>query len=121
MTQPSVSNDEILIFDGKGLPQARVFTKAGLQIGQTYYFRVSALNFNGEGPKSSQLTVKACIAPQGSPQPKLVSSTIAQITLSWEIPESDGGCPVTGYAIFRDDGNGGAITTEVNSANDVNV
>jgi len=68
MVQPSISNNEILIYDGKGFPQATTFTKTGLITGQTYYFKVSALNFNGEGPKTS-LLVKSCVVPQGSPTP----------------------------------------------------
>lgn len=52
----------MLIYDGKGFPQATTFTKTGLVAGQTYYFKVSALNFNGEGAKQS-LMVKSCIVP----------------------------------------------------------
>lgn len=33
----------------------------------------------------------------------------------------DGGCPVTGFAVFRNDGNDGTVYTEVNSAIDANV
>lgn len=83
--------------------------------------RVSALNYNGEGPKSVPLSIQACVIPSGVPNPVLVSSTITSITISWGSVENDGGCPITGYAIFRDDGLGGPITTEVNSVSDPNV
>lgn len=34
---------------------------------------------------------------------------------------NDGGCLITGYALFRDDGSTGTPTTEINSASDVNI
>jgi hypothetical protein len=36
-------------------------------------------------------------------------------------PWDDGGCPILSYAVFINDGLGGPITTEVNSAIDTNV
>jgi len=48
-------------------------------------------------------------------------SSISSITLSWEEPEDDGGCPIESYAIFRNDGEGGAIDIEVNTDNDSNI
>jgi hypothetical protein len=46
------------------------------------------------------------------------------MVLFWEPPEDLGGCRVTGYAVFRDDGavasssTGAGITTEFNSNSD---
>ncbi len=37
--------------------------------------------------------------------------------MSWEAPESDGGCDISGYAVFVDDGAGGAFV-EVNEVED---
>jgi len=75
--------------------------------------RVSALNYNGEGPKSVPLSIQACVIPSGVPNPVLVSSTITSITISWGSVENDGGCPILSYALFRDDGANGAISTPV--------
>jgi hypothetical protein len=40
------------------------------------------------------------------------------MTLSWSAPASNGGCPITSYHIFMDDGNGGSFaevsSTQVN-------
>lgn len=37
------------------------------------------------------------------------------LKLNWDQPLDDGGCSITGYAIYRDDGAGGAITTDIDS------
>jgi hypothetical protein len=41
--------------------------------------------------------------------------------IGWQAPKFDGGCPITGYAVFRNDGLGGTSWTEVNVAMDSNV
>ena len=46
--------------------------------------------------------------------PFKVSSEANSLVLGWEDPLDNGGCPITGYALFRDDGAGGAVTTEIN-------
>jgi len=67
------------------------------------------------------MTTFACIAPSKMPQPQRVTSTTSSFTLSWQAPSNDGGCPVLGYAVYRNDGLGGPITTEVNSISDSNI
>lgn len=56
------------------------------------------------------------MAPRGVKQPVLKSVSETDFTIEWELPESDGGCPITGYAIYRDDGQGGFIVTPVDTA-----
>lgn len=38
--------------------------------------------------------------------------------IMWNAPKDDGGCPITGYALFRDDGVTEIPNIEVNSASD---
>jgi len=45
---------------------------------------------------------------------------VSSILVEWRSPENNGGCEVTGYAIFCDDGAGGAFS-EVNEDNDALV
>lgn len=43
------------------------------------------------------------------------------MTVQWTEPINNGGCPITGYAIFRDDGATEVTSIEVNSNNDPSV
>lgn len=49
-------------------------------------------------------------------EPVLESVDETDFKISWVPPTNDGGCSVTGYGIFRDDGAGGAITTEIDAS-----
>ena len=93
-----------LIYDGKGYPKVSTKIVYNLSTGQMYRFKVSSLNFNGEGSLSSEFLTYACIAPYNMAAPTRVTSTLTSLTLAWQAPEDDGGCPITGYAVFRDNG-----------------
>lgn len=110
-----------LVYDGSNLPTITAYIISGLTTGEIYRFKVSALNYNGEGLLSSELSTYACIAPSNFIQPYKISSTSTTMTLGWVEPTENGGCTITGYAVFRDDGAGSSITTEVNSANDGSI
>ena len=49
-------------------------------------------------------------------QPVLVAVDETTFTISWDLPTDDGGCSITGYAIYRDDGAGGSITNSVDAS-----
>lgn len=70
---------------------------------------------------STTFTFNACLAPSSQLNPYRIDSTTTSITLGWHEPLDDGGCPITGYAVFRDEGNEGATTVEVNSNGDTAV
>ena len=77
-----------------------IFTDTGLVNGQTYYYRVSAVNAIGEGPLSAEISA----SPAGVPSVPLsftVTPGNAQIALSWSAPGDDGGTPVIGYKIYH--------------------
>ena len=50
--------------------------------------------------------------------PYKISSEPDSLVLAWLDPLDNGGCPVTGYAIFRDDSIGGDVDVEINEDND---
>ena len=64
--------------------------------GTTYYYRVSAVNRLGEGPRSAERSATPATVPGA---PTLVSATggIGSATLSWNAPGSNGGSSVSGY------------------------
>jgi hypothetical protein len=101
-----------------------------LNSGDHYDFKVSAINFNGEGPPSTvPLSTYSCTAPVGviAPERVAATSTATTTTLSWAEPKGTGGCPLTGYALFRSDpsqadtASGIEVFVEVNSDNDANI
>ena len=118
MVDPSISEDETLVYDGYGLSKTNYAIISGLTTGQLYRFTVAAIDFNGEGTRSSELSRYVCVAPSGVPRPVLVSSTSSQIEISWGNVTETGGCPITGFAIYRDLGDNSEASTEVNLDDD---
>ncbi len=120
----------VLVYDGTGAPQITSAVIAGLTPGDLYDFKVSAINFNGEGARSSQsLRTYSCMRPSGVLAPMRVAamSTLSAVTLSWQQPNATGGCRITGYALYRSDpaqsdpDNGVEVYSEVNSVQDPNI
>jgi hypothetical protein len=74
---------------------------------------VSSFNFNGESDLSDPLDVYACVAPGTPQQPYRISGSKTSLTLGWSLVSDTGGCTVTGFQLFRNDGESGAIDIEV--------
>lgn len=72
-----------------------------------------AFNFNGEGLASSSALHYTCVKPIDLAAPLLVSTTSESMTVEWNEPSDNGGCPITGYQLFRDNGLSGLPTIEV--------
>lgn len=76
------------------------YSDIGLTNGQTYYYEVSAKNAIGEGPMSNEASgmpvgpPTAPLNPQGLPGD-------SQVSLSWDVPASDEGSPITNYSMYR--------------------
>ena len=83
---------------------------SGLKTGYSYSFAVSAVNFNGEGPVSSYVTFTACTSPSSLSPPTTSSTTATTLSFVWTPPSDNGGCSITSYALYLDDGNGGSFT-----------
>jgi titin len=116
----STSGQYMKIFDGEenSSPAQRTFSYSSVTQGQQYSFKVSVLTFNGESDNSTTFTTYACSSPSGMSVPSVNSVSLTSVTISWTPPSSQGGCSLTGYAVYLDDGSGFA---EVNSANDATV
>jgi len=104
------------IFSGIFEPSTLSFLKTGLTTGNNYRFKVRAAGYNEEGPDSNIASFYSCTSPSGFNSPTAVLQTSTSIQIQWKAPLDNGGCSLSGYAVFKDDEFG--ITTEVNSAFD---
>ncbi|MCK4444226.1 MAG: right-handed parallel beta-helix repeat-containing protein, partial [Thermoplasmata archaeon] len=82
------------------------YTDIGLANGQTYYYRVSARNSVGEGPKSNEVEATPATTPSAPRNLQAVAGN-QQVFLTWDSPLSEGGSLVTNYEIYRGTSPGG--------------
>ena len=59
--------------------------------------------------------------PTGFAAPYRTGSTATSIDIAWTPPLDPGGCVITGYAVFKDDGTGTGVFAEANSVNDLAI
>jgi hypothetical protein len=89
--------------------------------GRLYRFRVFAVNFNGNSEASEIASYYSCNAPSGLDTAHIVSQSSSEVDIEWQAPSDNGGCRITTYIVYRDDGMGGEINVEVNESNDPQV
>lgn len=104
-----------LIYNGTSSPGVLEYPVTGLALGYVYRFKVSAVNFNGEGPESAEASIHACLAPSNFSEPLYVNATENDLTVSWSSPNLTNGCPIYKYQLFRDAGDtpDAAVSTQV--------
>lgn len=102
-----------LIFDGTGKPGIIGYLHANLKTRSAYRFKVSAVNFNGEGPDSAEAMFYSCLPPLDLTAPKYLTSDQTTLTIHWKLPLNINGCPIYEYKVYRDDGSNGDLTTLV--------
>jgi hypothetical protein len=73
---------------------------------------------NQHGQESDSVLFFTCTAPSGLSAPKFVKSTMTSMTLEWNEPADNGGCPILSYYLMRDDGSSGISSIEVNTNSD---
>lgn len=110
------SEEYVLMMNGTSRPEHNEFLVKGLSTGQRYRFKLQAINFNGLSPMSPVFTFNSCLPPSSQLPPYRIDSTTTSITLGWNAPLDDGGCPITGFKIFRDDGTQSTTSIEVTPA-----
>ncbi|KJH43663.1 fibronectin type III domain protein [Dictyocaulus viviparus] len=80
-------------------------TIPNLYQGETYQFRIKAVNVAGEGEPSNSsdpITCKQHIAPPGAPdQPRIGNVTKNSVDIIWNRPFIDGGAPIDGYFVEK--------------------
>ncbi len=89
--------------------------REGIAPGLPYRFKTVGAYLNGHTPESTESVIYSCTAPLGLAAPTLVEATSTYFTLTWKQPLSNGGCPIQGFALHMNDGNGGQVFTEIDS------
>lgn len=96
-----------LIYDGSNNAQITefLFTRAAnrnetISSKLWYRFQVAAVNFNGEGPRSSIVSLQCCTSPSRLSAPSVLNVNSQSVSLLWEKPVDDGGCKLTSYHIY---------------------
>jgi hypothetical protein len=104
------------VLDASTDPDALSHTQYGAVTGETYSFRVFAVNFNGRSSiGGNTIEILTCGLPLYFAQPVYVTSSRTSISMEWSPPLDDGGCQIYDYAIYIDeDGTGAGPWTEVN-------
>ena len=92
---------------------ATSYTVTGLSNGTTYTFYVRAVNAEGPGAESNQVTATPATAP-AAPTALTATAGHTQVTLRWT-PGEDGGSALTGHQ-YRQGGTGATWTAIPNSA-----
>jgi fibronectin type 3 domain-containing protein len=96
---------------------ARTYADTSVVIGTTYRYVMTASNSIGTGIQSGQVSATAAIVP-GPPSEVSVESDSSSITVTWAIPEDDGGIPLSGFSIHR---SSGAVWTMIMTINSPTV
>ena len=93
------------------------YTVTGLTNGETYRFRVRAVNSVGPGAESKPARATPATVP-GAPRNLTLTSGSQYMMLIWERPADNGGLPITGYEHIQkeEDGSFGTWTAIDNSA-----
>ncbi len=105
-----------LVYDGSFAKTATKVAISALTPGALYHFRVVTSFFNGISSDSAELSVYACTAPSQFTTTTVSHISSISVMVAWDSSGlQEGGCPITGYGVFRDDGVGSAIDVEMNS------
>jgi hypothetical protein len=86
-----------IVDDGTGTATSTTVT--GLANGTDYWFRVAAVNGIGTGTESEAVGPVMPVGLAGAPGTPSGASGDFSVLLTWSAPESDGGSPVTEYAV----------------------
>src|SRR3989441_445340 len=81
------------------------YTDLAVTNGIKYFYQVTALNSLGESPRSNEASAIPP-APPSAPQNLQAIGSNAKVTLSWQVPSSNGGSAITYYKIYKSTNSG---------------
>lgn len=83
---------------------------------------MKSTNINWESQYASTIkSFKSCVSPSDLKPPTLNAVTQTSYKISWDAPENDGGCPITKYEVYRDEGDGGDMDVLVSTITSGNL
>ena len=109
ITDISGGGSYILAYDGSSNPIRLTYTAMLLTPEKSYGFKVLAINFKGNGPLGSEAIFESWEAPKSLQAPTIGQVTETQISITWSVPVSNGGCSTTGFKLWMDDGTGRSL------------
>jgi hypothetical protein len=95
------------VFDALDKPGVMNYLATGLETGRAYIFKLRAVNFNGAGPFSSEVTYYSCLPPEMIIPPQYVKSTETTLEVKWSAPAHLYGCPLQAFELYRNQVQGG--------------
>jgi hypothetical protein len=87
------------------LGDVKSYNDTGLDNGQTYYYKVSAISAAGEGPQSNEASATPAAVPS-APQNLTATAYEGGVNLTWLAPSADGGRGIANYTIYRSETSG---------------
>lgn len=82
---------------------------SGLTSSLTYRFKLVAINQNGKSEPSTAVPIQVCGPLSFIEAPRVTSANATSVVLKWSSPLDTGGCSVSSYEVYMNDGNGGAF------------
>jgi outer membrane protein assembly factor BamB len=76
------------------------YNDTGLTNGKTYYYKISAVNSVGEGPRSNEVDATPRSIPS-APETLQATAGNGYVYLTWDQPKDDGGSRINEFKIFR--------------------
>ncbi|HME55274.1 MAG TPA: PQQ-binding-like beta-propeller repeat protein [Candidatus Lokiarchaeia archaeon] len=76
------------------------FTDTAGVAGETWFYKVSAVNIVGEGLQSNMVSAISITTPS-TPRNLMINGGNGQITIRWQSPLDNGGAAITNYMIYR--------------------